>query len=251
MARSSLLAPVSLVLLAGSIVLLLFIILSGVKHTSPLRQTYFLTADTSGISGARDVTQWAYFHICGRGNEDCSKAIADPAIGRAWSSNPTGSNLPSHLIGRYASDTTSETYYYLWRFGWVFYLIALFFSVAAFFTGFVACCGRLGSAVAGLASTVALLFHTVAAALMTATFVRMRNEFHKAGRSATLGTYAFAFTWAAWAALFLATVLFCIGIRAKKDTHVSSGSSWGRKRSVRSRRSYDMSSQRRVKAEYS
>ncbi|TRX98566.1 hypothetical protein FHL15_000640 [Xylaria flabelliformis] len=250
MARSRVpLAPISLIFLAGASVLLFFVILSGITRTSPLRQTYFLSADTSGISGARPTTQWTYFRICGESNSDCSRSWPDPPVGWAWSKDPTGDRLPQRIIGSYGDGTTSEQYFYLWRFGWVFYLLALVFTVFSFFTGFVACFGRLGHAIAGLMTFVALFFHTVAAALMTATFVRMRDQFTSAGRSAHIGVYAFGFTWGAWAALFIATVLFCIGIRSKKDDHVTSGSRWGRKRSVRSRRSYDLGNHR-VKEEY-
>ncbi|KAI3327349.1 SUR7/PalI family-domain-containing protein [Xylariaceae sp. AK1471] len=250
MARSnSFLAPLSLLFLGGSIVLLFFVILSGVTHISPLRQTYFLSADTSGISGARSISQWTYFHICGEGNTDCSHAWPDPPVGWAWSGNPTGSNLPTSLIGSHGGHTTSFYYFYMWRFGWVFYLIALFFTVVAFFTGFVACFGRLGSVIAGLMSSVALFFLTIAASLMTATFVKMRDHFQSVGRSASIGQWAFGFTWGAWAAIFIATVLFFAGIHGRKDAYSNSnGFNWGRKRSVRSRRSSLGS--RRVKAEY-
>ncbi|KAI0397661.1 SUR7/PalI family-domain-containing protein [Xylariaceae sp. FL0594] len=245
------LAPLSLIFLAGSIVLMFFVVLAGVTDTSPLRQTYFLSADTSSISGARAVSQWTFFHICGRLNVDCSRAWPDPPVGWAWSGRPTGTNLPERLIGSQGGHTTSSYYFYMWRFGWVFYLIALFFSVVAFFTGFVACCGRLGSAIAGLTTSVALFFLSIAASLMTATFVKMRNEFSRVGRDASIGKYAFGFTWGAWAALFISMVLFFAGIRGRKDAYAAggSGSNWGRRRSVRSHRSYDMNG-RRVKEEY-
>lgn len=55
----------------------------------------------------------------------------------------------------------------MWRFGWVFYLMSLFFAVIAFFAGFLACCGRLGSAISGLVSLTALFFYTIAVSLMT------------------------------------------------------------------------------------
>ncbi|KAJ3552072.1 hypothetical protein NPX13_g11204 [Xylaria arbuscula] len=78
----------------------------------------------------------------------------------------------------------------------------------------------------------------------------MRDQFNSVGRSARIGTYAFGFTWGAWAAIFIATILFCIGIRGKKDNYAPSGSRWGRRnRSVRSRRSYDLGG-RRVKEDY-
>ena len=151
--------------MAGSLLLLWFIILSGIKDSTPLNKVYFLRADTSGITGARDITQWTYFKFCGDGNSDCGKARPAPAFGRAWSSNP--SNAPSSLVGGRAGDTTSNKYFFLWRFGWVFMLITLFFETLAFFSGFLACCGRLGSAISALIAMGALFCSSVAMSLMT------------------------------------------------------------------------------------
>lgn len=75
------------------------------------------------------------------------------------------------LFSSYAGHTTSMYYFYMWRFGWVLYLISLFLAVMAFFTGFLACCGRLGSALSGLVSLAALFFYTIAVSLMTYVFV--------------------------------------------------------------------------------
>jgi hypothetical protein len=244
------LGSTSLIFLGGSLVLLWFVILSGVTNTSPLNRTYFLSADTSDITGARSTTQWTYFYMCGPGNRDCGPAWPAPPFGWAWDRDPSGA--PGALVGGHGGGTTSATFFYLWRFGWVLYLISLFFMVGAFFTGFLACCGRLGSALAGLASAAALFFYSVAVSLMTATFVKARNEFAAAGRAAHLGTWAFGFSWGAWAALFISVVLFCIGTRAGKDGPNGGGGlgGFGRKKSVRSRRSYDMGSHR-VKDNYS
>lgn len=118
------LAPISLIFLGGTVVLLFFVVLSGITRISPLRQTYFLSADTSGISGARPISQWTYFRICDEDNADCSRSWPDPPVGWAWSKNPTGDRLPEHIIGSYGNGTTSQQYFYLWRFGWVFYLLA-------------------------------------------------------------------------------------------------------------------------------
>lgn len=151
--------------MAGSLLLLWFLILSGVKHTTPLDKVYFLRADTSGITGARDVTQWTYFYFCGEGNNDCGKARPAPAFGKAWDSN--AENAPSSLIGGSGDDTTSKKYYYLWRFGWVFFLITLFFETCAFFSGFLACCGRLGAAISAFFAVGALFCSSIAMSLMT------------------------------------------------------------------------------------
>ncbi|KAK8132249.1 Fmp45p [Apiospora kogelbergensis] len=246
----------SLILLAASIVLMLFVILSGVTNVTPFNRTYFLSAATDGITGARPRTQWTYFYMCRPGNVDCGGAWPAPPFGWAWDANPTGA--PSSLVGSHGNHTTSSYFFYMWRFGWVFYLMTLFFSVLAFFTGFLACCGRLGSALAGLSTLVALFFYSIAVSLMTATFVKARNAFAADGRDASLGRYAFGFSWGAWACLFLSMLLFFLGTRAGKDkapAGPSTGGGWGRsrfgrKRSVRSRRSYDMGS-RRVKDDYS
>ncbi|KAK6086627.1 SUR7 protein [Seiridium cupressi] len=242
------LSIVSMLFLAGSIVMMFFVVLAGVSNTTPLNNTYFLSADTSGITGARDRTQWTYFYMCSPGNVDCSGAWPAPAFGWAWSGSP--SNAPSELIGSDGGDTTNRYYYLMWRFGWVFWLISLFFAVIAFFSGFLACCGRLGSAVAGFTTAVALFFFTIAVSLMTAEFVKARNAFRAANRDAEIGTWAFGFSWGAWAALLISLVLYCIGTRAGKEKSPSGGRRWGRQKSVRSRRSYDMGS-RRVKDDYS
>lgn len=161
----ALMGPAGILLLSGSLLLLWFVILSGVSGSTPLSRTYFLRADTSGITGARDVTQWTYFWFCGDGNTDCKDPRPAPAFGKAWASH--AENAPSDLIGSHGSHTTSYHYYYMWRFGWSFILITLFFETLAFFAAFLSCCGRLGAAIATMAALVSLFFHTLGTTLMT------------------------------------------------------------------------------------
>ena len=89
---------VSLILIAGSIVLMFFVVLSGVTNSTPLNKTYFLQADTSGITGARPVSQWTYFYVCGAGNQNCGKPVPDLPFGYAWNSGATG--VPGGLNGQ-------------------------------------------------------------------------------------------------------------------------------------------------------
>ncbi|SPO00242.1 related to FMP45 Cell cortex protein involved in sporulation [Cephalotrichum gorgonifer] len=207
-----------LTLLGLSIVFAFFIILSGVTDHTPLNKTYFLEADTSGIHGAKDLTRWTYLRFCGDGNHDCTKSRPAPAFGKAWDAN---ANAPSQLVGSHGGDTTSSYYFYMWRFGWVFFLIALFFSVLAFFTGlFLSCCGRIGAFLSATSAFLAMVFWTLAAVFMTVVFVKARNHFRDDGRDAHLGPYAFGWAWGGWAATFIATVLFCLGTRkSKKDRY--------------------------------
>ncbi|ROT41059.1 hypothetical protein SODALDRAFT_322271 [Sodiomyces alkalinus F11] len=244
MTARPIIAGLGLLLLSTTLLFLFFVILSGVRDHTPLNQTYFLEADTSGITGARDTSRWTYFYVCNERNVDCWGAWPAPAFGWAWHANPD--NVPDGLSGSHGGDTTSHSYFYMWRFSWVFYMIALFFVALAWFSSFLACFGRLGSAVAALLSSIGLLFLTIAVSLMTATFVQARDAFRAAGRDAHLGPYAFGFSWASWAALLIATVLFCIGIRGRDE-----GRGWGRRsKSTRSRRSHDLGNHR-VKDDYS
>ena len=79
----------------------------------------------------------------------------------------------------------------------------------------------------------------VAAALMTAWTVLARNAFNMNDQTASLGKYAYGFTWGAFAAYLIATVLFCAGGAAGKGSSSSGGgkSYFGRKRSQKSARS--------------
>jgi hypothetical protein len=89
---------VSLILIAGAIVLQFFVVLSGVKNTTPLNKTYFLQADTSSIAGSgRAISQWTYFYVCGAGNQDCGRPVPDLPLGYAWVGGSAGA--PAPLIG--------------------------------------------------------------------------------------------------------------------------------------------------------
>jgi hypothetical protein len=103
--------------------------------------------------------------MCGPENAHCGKARPALAFGRAWERG--GDGAPEDLVGKHGGGTTSSYYFYMWRFGWVFFLIALIFSVLALFTSLFACFGRIGALLASLGTTTALVFYTIAVVLMT------------------------------------------------------------------------------------
>ncbi|KAG6039351.1 hypothetical protein E4U41_002852 [Claviceps citrina] len=232
-----------LIMLATSMLFLFFIILSGVDESTPLNKTYFLRANTAGITGAREWSQWTYFYICGDNNLECTNAKAGMPFGWAWASG--AQNVPDGLGGSHGDGTTSSKFFYMWRFGWVFILITVFFETLAFFSGFLACCGRLGAAISFFIASFALVCHAVASSLFTATFVMARNRFQSAGRDASLGRYGFGWIWGSYAALLIATVLFALGIRGDKSRAGGGGGMFRRRQSTRS---YEG---RRVKDDYS
>ncbi|RDA89185.1 hypothetical protein CP532_0518 [Ophiocordyceps camponoti-leonardi (nom. inval.)] len=190
-------------LLAG--ILLWFIILSGVTRGTPLKHTYFLRADTSNITGARDITQWAYFRICGDRNHDCH-AHGAQSFGRAWA--PHAENVPPALMGKWDDHTSSFHYFMMWRFGWVFLIFTFFFLHVALFSALIACCGRRGSIFTLLMCIITWFWYTLAVSIITAVFCQARSKFLRAGRKARIGSWAFGFLWSSYACVILACFYF-------------------------------------------
>ncbi len=154
----------ALVLVAGGIVMQIFTILSGAINSAPINQFYFLEAATSGIPDARNPSRWTFFAICGRDpasghNANCGAVV--PALPFDPPRNfGTTENVPEQFVG-------TNMYFYLSRFMFAFYLIALFFAVCGLFTGLLALCSRLGGYLSALTVAMALFFQALAAALLT------------------------------------------------------------------------------------
>jgi hypothetical protein len=237
------LALISLLLLAAAIVLEFFVILSGGVNSSPEDKVYFLQADTQGIPNARSPSRWTYWAICGADdfggrNTNCGSAVPALPFSPTHPSNfDTTSGIPPQFIG-------TKHYYYLSRFAWVFYLIALLFSATALFTGLLALCTRFGAYLSGLTTFLAFFWQALASSLMTAWTVQGRNAFRKNGHRADLGKYAYGFSWGAVAVLFISTLAFCMAGSGRKSTttttHYNTSTRrrgfFRRHRSVRSRK---------------
>lgn len=143
------------------------VILSGLG-SSPLNQIYFLQASTNGISNANDrirnPARWTYLAICGVGDN-----------GNNANCNPTRAALPFDVPRNFGTTDgvpsafvdNRSYYFYLSRFAWVFYLVALFFVVIALFLSLFALIARLGAYLTGLMAFLGMFFQTLAAALMT------------------------------------------------------------------------------------
>ncbi|KAI4232983.1 MAG: hypothetical protein LQ352_008289 [Teloschistes flavicans] len=238
------LAFVSLILIAGAILLILLTLLGGAVNKNPTYKFYFLEADTSGLGNAAATSRWTFWNACSVTNSH----NACPKVHAAYPFDPKRNFGTSDIFG-------GTKYYLETRFMFAFVLIGLFFAVCALFLGLIALCSRIGSFLSSGLCSIALFFQTLTAALMTAAYVQGRNAFHSVNRTATLGKYNFGFMWAAVAALFLATLLECVGgVTGKKDktyTKRTGGRSFfGRKKSTRSRGSFiDPERQRRMEKE--
>jgi hypothetical protein len=158
------LAIVSLILVAGGVLLQFFTILTGGINSAPLDRFYFLQASTNGIPNARNPSRWTFFAICGADpttghNANCGAVV--PALPFDPPRNfGTQTGVPEQFIG-------THQYYYLSRFMFAFYLIAVFFGAVALLTGILALVSRLGGYISSMTTSIALFFQTLAAALMT------------------------------------------------------------------------------------
>ncbi|KAH7405776.1 SUR7/PalI family-domain-containing protein [Phaeosphaeria sp. MPI-PUGE-AT-0046c] len=240
-----LLAFLSLVLVAGALLLQFFTILTGGVNSAPLNKFYFLETSTNNIPGALNPARWTYFAVCGAEdglNANCGSP--KPALPFDPPRNfGTENGIPDQFIG-------TKQFYYLSRFMFAFYLIALVFGAIALLTGLLALVSRLGGYISSMTTFVALFFQALAAALMTAWVVKGRDAFRSAGQDAHIGRYLMGFAWGSVAAYLLATLFFCLGgkLGGERSSTVS------RTRSTKSNRSrgsfIDTESQRKVR-EYS
>lgn len=159
-----LLAILSLILVAGGVLLQFFTILSGAVNSSPIDRFYFLEASTNGIADARNPSRWTYFAICG----------VDPSTGHNTNCGSVVPALPFDPPRNFGTETgvpeqfiNTHQYFYLSRFMFAFYLIALFFGAIALLTGLLALVSRLGGYISSMTTSIALFFQTLAATLMT------------------------------------------------------------------------------------
>lgn len=209
----------------SALVMLFFIILAGVRDSTPLNEIFFLEFDTDSIAdNLPNPVRWTLYNYCGVSsngkNIDCSSTTAGIAF-QPQVTFGTTNGIPSDIIDN------RDTYYYLTKIGFAFYLIVTpltFFSLVLSIFG---CFSRFGAACAAFIEFVALLFCTATSCMMTAAFVKARNAFTDNNISAHLGVKAFAFTWAVTALLMITFALLCCSC-----TGGSNGRSFGRRNKV-------------------
>jgi hypothetical protein len=240
----------AMLFLSAAFLFMFFLVLSGaIKHTTPFDKTYFLEARTQGIEGAREVSRWTFWGVCDN-QHNCQGAHTLPSIGDAWPSNPQGA--PSELVGSHDGNTTSYKYWIMWRFGWVFYLISMFFMLVSLAIGLLAMCTRIGGILAALSLIVALVFQGIASSLMTATFVKARNAFNRSGYQAKLGRWGFAWSWTAWFCLLVSLIMFLLSAKSSStgNSTLNGSQPKNRKRGLFGRKRRSVGSDNIVKEEY-
>ncbi|CEP64628.1 SUR7/PalI family protein LALA0_S12e03268g [Lachancea lanzarotensis] len=191
-------------LLLGAGLLSFFVILSGARNSGVLKDFYWLEADTSGLGSAPGTTRWFNYDWCG---------LENGALQNCSGKKPASPFSPKDNFG--ASDSLPapfanhrNTYYYLSRVAWAMLLVGLVYVVLAVIPVAVTIFSTslVNAWLAVLALWLAWFFVTLAACLYTGCYVKGRNVFHDAQRSAKLGRKNFAFIWTSVALLLVCAI---------------------------------------------
>lgn len=192
----------NLVLLSGSTLLLTFLVLSGSVNHFPFDTFYWVRGDTSAITDAYNESAWTFWGVCDY--NDFSTCQSGPAYPISPVDNfGTTSGVPSDFVDN------RDTFFYLSRFGFAFFLLALAFSGFALLTCFLGFCFSFIDKVMVVLAMIALFFVCGAAAFQTAVVVLARNAFANDDLLSLLGVKLLAMTWAAVACLLLVFFITC------------------------------------------
>lgn len=183
----------TLLFLAGNTLLLILIVLSGSMNNYPVDRFYWVQADTSGIPNAANTTRWTFWGACSivDGRTSCNDLSPAAPISPQDNFN-TKVNVPHKFIN------DRDTYYYLSRFSFCFFWIALAFVGIAFLLYILSFCSNIILQVVLILCIMGFIFNMVAVVLQTAVSVMARNAFHDADRSAKISAPLLGIAWASF-----------------------------------------------------
>lgn len=183
---------ITLLLLAGTTLLLILIVLSGAIKEYPINRFYWLQADTANITGAPPLTRWTFWGVCNSTGNDITQCdgLAPAAPISPVDNFGTTIGVPSDFI----SDR--DTYYYLTRFSFCFFWISLAFIGISLILYVFSWCSLAFTKVVFLLVLVGSLLDIAAVSCQTAATVMGRNAFHDSGLSASIGASMLGIAWA-------------------------------------------------------
>lgn len=206
------------VFVGGSALLLFLINLSGAtSNLTFLNKFYFSSVTTT------EETRWTMYAICtpaGEGNVSCSTREA--AYPYSPADNFGKSLVPEDFV------KNRNTYYYLLRIAYAWFVLALLFSLLSLMPILWSCCfkGFLTGFFASFIIGTALFFTILGALFITAAHAKGVAAFKKAGYTAALGRNMILIVWLS-VALLLASWLWMIlvGVHGAKKTFESNSDS--------------------------
>lgn len=205
----------NLFLLAGTTLLLVFIVLGGAVNHFPFKKFDWISVDTSSILGAYDQSKWFFWGVCDA--NDLSRCHLGPAYPLSPNRNfGTELGVPQDFI------KDDSTYYYLSRFSFAFFIIGFVFTGLAFLVDVAGFCFDFVERIVIILVTFALFFIAGFAAFQTSVTVLARNAFKDEGYSAKLGVQGFAIMWTAVACLAIIWFITCANnIAASYKKHIA------------------------------
>ncbi|AGO11110.1 AaceriAFR368Cp [[Ashbya] aceris (nom. inval.)] len=193
------------ILLAGNTLLLLFIVFSGSIESKPIDRMYWLSARTAGFEGAFEYSKWTFWGVCngeGSHNRDCGRMA--PAYPLSPLDNFGRQAIPDEFV------QDRDTYFYLSRFAFCFFWVALAFLAIAFLFYVFTWCSYSFTKVVFTMVLIGCLFNMAAVACQTAVVVLARNAFRNADRDPKIGPQLMGIAWASVACSIL--IFFFTGI---------------------------------------
>lgn len=177
----------NLFFLAGTILLLILLILSGSTSTNPINKIYWLQADTSSIPNAFPQSQWAFWGVCETNN--LTNCHTGPAYPLSPPDNFATNDVPQEFIDN------RDVFYYLSKFAFAFGLIALALTGITFVVSLLGFCFGVIDKITAFLITLALFFLAGFAAFQTAVVILARNAFSDANIYAKVPTISMALLW--------------------------------------------------------
>ncbi|KAH3675027.1 hypothetical protein WICMUC_002859 [Wickerhamomyces mucosus] len=189
---------VQLLLTLGATLLLIFIVLSGAVDHFPFTTFYWIQADTSSISGAPSISRWTFWGLA-ENEDNRSKSIT---LSPAYPFSPVDNfnettNIPTDFIDN------RDVYFYLSRFAFAFYWVALAFTVVSLVVSAFSIFSLSVIKVNGWLVSIALLFAAGATSFQTAIIVKGKQAFSNSNIYAKIGPALLGVAWASVAVLII------------------------------------------------
>lgn len=205
----------TVLLLAGATLMLLFIVFSGSVDNFPFNKFFWVEADVSSLSvPGGDYARWTFWGICYPDELDSASTSNCPHLGPDVPISPydnfgNSANLPQDFVDN------SSTYYYLSRFSFPFLLIALIFSGVSLISSIMAPCWLAMQKVIVFFVGLGCLFCTTGACLITSVAVLTRNHFRDADMASKIGATSLGLVWASTACLMIVFLTSCCSATRK------------------------------------
>ncbi|SGZ55894.1 CIC11C00000003063 [Sungouiella intermedia] len=205
-----LLTIVPFALVAGSCTMLLFVLLSGATDNLKFLNKFYFSSVTTSAE-----TRWTLYAICspnGDGTVYCSNR--EPAYPYSPSDNFGDSLVPNDFV------KNRNTYFYLLKIAYAWFLLALIFSLLALGPILWSCIWRgfLTGFFASFVIGTAFLFSLLGSLFITAAHVKGVKAFKKAGYQAKVGRDMMVVIWLLFVFLLASLIwMIFVGIHGAEE----------------------------------